>query len=623
MKTHLQKTEKRRSFIFKSVLMTVIALVWATGVEAQEVQWKKTFASTDVFESVTAVPDGFIAVNNCEEDVFGQGDWEGIEGKGDEDAIVVKYDTAGNIVWKKNFGGHSAEAFVSVTTVPDGFIAAGSSHSVTDPDSSYVGTGDLAGLQGGKYDNDGMIVKYDHNGDVVWKKVSGMKFMDFYRCVSATSDGYVATRDMYYSSSGMYDYDYSYPVIERYGNAGNLIWTKSFGRNNDYYAVTAVHDGIVAVGDADALAFNYNSWEGILCKGGVRDAIIVKYGNPGNILWKKNFGGEGGERFSSVTAASGGFVAVGYSGSYSFGNGDWEDVEQGYGAIDAMIVRFDDNGDVVWKNHFGGIGNSNFESVITVSDGFVAVGYSHNGQLENYVCNAIMVKYDNDGNMVWEKNFRNDSAETQFTSVAELSGSLVAVGNFKTGPSKYNAIIVKYANSGNTDTNEITLSQLSVSAGTLNPAFNPEVYSYPVHVANSVSSIDIMATPTSQGATISGDTGTLPLNVGANPFTLTVTEGERPAQNYTITVYRAGKTGISETETGKINLYPNPVKDELTIENGELTINKITIADLSGKSIQQINGSQKQINVSALSSGIYFVKIETDKGVVTKKFIKE
>ncbi len=173
------------------------------------------------------------------------------------------------------------------------------------------------------------------------------------------------------------------------------------------------------------------------------------------------------------------------------------------------------------------------------------------------------------------------------------------------------------------DCGGITLSQLSISAGTLNPAFNPAVYNYTVHVDNSVSSIDIMATPTNQGATISGDTGTLPLNVGANPFTLTVTEEEKPAQNYTITVYRAGKTGISETEAGKIKIYPNPVKDELRIENGELTINKITIADLSGKTIQQITGSQKQINISALSSGIYFLKIETDKGVVTRKFVKE
>jgi hypothetical protein len=32
---------------------------------------------------------------------------------------------------------------------------------------------------------------------------------------------------------------------------------------------------------------------------------------------------------------------------------------------------------------------------------------------------------------------------------------------------------------------------------------------------------------------------------------------------------------------------------------------------------------RNQINVLALSQGIYFVKIETDKGIVTEKFVKE
>jgi hypothetical protein len=54
-----------------------------------------------------------------------------------------------------------------------------------------------------------------------------------------------------------------------------------------------------------------------------------------------------------------------------------------------------------------------------------------------------------------------------------------------------------------------------------------------------------------------------------------------------------------------------------------LTINQVEIVDLSGKVIYRFNGLRNQINVSALSHGIYFVKIGTDKGTVTKKFVKE
>ena len=53
-----------------------------------------------------------------------------------------------------------------------------------------------------------------------------------------------------------------------------------------------------------------------------------------------------------------------------------------------------------------------------------------------------------------------------------------------------------------------------------------------------------------------------------------------------------------------------------TVHNGNIT-------DLSGKTIYQFNNSRNKINVSALPQGIYFVKIETEKGTITKKFVKE
>jgi hypothetical protein len=82
-------------------------------------------------------------------------------------------------------------------------------------------------------------------------------------------------------------------------------------------------------------------------------------------------------------------------------------------------------------------------------------------------------------------------------------------------------------------------------------------------------------------------------------------------------------TGISKIESVSVKIYPNPVKNELKIESSELTINKVKIVDLSGKTIYQFNNFRNQIDVSALARGIYFMKLETEKGAVTEKFIKE
>jgi len=77
------------------------------------------------------------------------------------------------------------------------------------------------------------------------------------------------------------------------------------------------------------------------------------------------------------------------------------------------------------------------------------------------------------------------------------------------------------------------------------------------------------------------------------------------------------------TATAGIRIYPNPVKDELKIENGELRIDKVEICDLTGKTIYQFDNLKNKINVSALSKGIYIVKLRTGKGIITNKFIKE
>jgi len=84
-----------------------------------------------------------------------------------------------------------------------------------------------------------------------------------------------------------------------------------------------------------------------------------------------------------------------------------------------------------------------------------------------------------------------------------------------------------------------------------------------------------------------------------------------------------GTVGIAGVENTNVKTYPNPVKNELQIESDDLKINQVKIVDLSGKTIYQFNGLRNQINVSALPKGIYFVKLETDKGIITKKFMKE
>ena len=67
-------------------------------------------------------------------------------------------------------------------------------------------------------------------------------------------------------------------------------------------------------------------------------------------------------------------------------------------------------------------------------------------------------------------------------------------------------------------------------------------------------------------------------------------------------------------------LYPNPAYDMVQIAT-DASINDIIIYDLSGKMIHLLSHS-RQIDISDLSKGIYFVKILTDSFTCTKKLVK-
>ena len=87
--------------------------------------------------------------------------------------------------------------------------------------------------------------------------------------------------------------------------------------------------------------------------------------------------------------------------------------------------------------------------------------------------------------------------------------------------------------------------------------------------------------------------------------------------------------GISENEIDYlVNIYPNPVKDELNVEMLEEIGNcVIEINNVQGETVifKNINVKQKSkilIQTNNLSSGLYFVKINSSKGIFNMKLVK-
>ena len=71
-----------------------------------------------------------------------------------------------------------------------------------------------------------------------------------------------------------------------------------------------------------------------------------------------------------------------------------------------------------------------------------------------------------------------------------------------------------------------------------------------------------------------------------------------------------------------IHIFPNPTNGLIHIEsNNRIEFLEITLYNALGKTIK-INLSNESINLSDISSGIYFLSIRTSKGMITKKIMK-
>ncbi len=69
-----------------------------------------------------------------------------------------------------------------------------------------------------------------------------------------------------------------------------------------------------------------------------------------------------------------------------------------------------------------------------------------------------------------------------------------------------------------------------------------------------------------------------------------------------------------------INIYPNPVSGYLRVSS-ELEIEKLTIYDVSGKLLKEINQPNDKISVSDLPSGMFVISFYTNDGVISEKII--
>ncbi|MDA3881149.1 MAG: BACON domain-containing carbohydrate-binding protein [Prolixibacteraceae bacterium] len=102
---------------------------------------------------------------------------------------------------------------------------------------------------------------------------------------------------------------------------------------------------------------------------------------------------------------------------------------------------------------------------------------------------------------------------------------------------------------------------------------------------------------------------------------ITISATETASVEVTVTQAAGETTGLNETETGKIELFPNPTDLWLNIKNISDEA-WIAVYDMQGRICIEERLGTKQINVSELKNGFYFVKVIDKNNTTYLKMIK-
>ncbi len=260
-----------------------------------QILWLKTEGGTGndwVYNMVKTNDGGVIAVGFSEST---NGTYSINHGK--KDGIILKFDGAGNLVWKKILGGSNDEVFYDlIATADGGFVIAGNSNS-TDGDLQDIATGLPLNFAG-------WLLKIDKDGNTVWQHLIGNEISaGFFRIVNGIDGGYfLAGSQVSYVPDTPNHYGGSDIVITKVDATGNLEWTRNLGGTD----TDQPKDLLVDNGKYLLLGSTESADNDIPSNRGKTDAVLFSIEGNGDLNWVKTYGFLKTDKLEQITLADNG-----------------------------------------------------------------------------------------------------------------------------------------------------------------------------------------------------------------------------------------------------------------------------------------------------------------------------
>ena len=320
------------------------------------------------------------------------------------DALVVKFDPNLNLLARKRYGGVGDDYFRKV---------------VCDENNNSICVG--LTISEGAGGNDALVVKFDTNLNIIARKVYGYWDLDQFIAVALDStDSIICVGYTTATSAGGRDC-----LIAKFDANLNLVTAKVYGGAIDeqFHGVAVdSSDNIICVGHTNSELAGGN------------DCLVVKFDTNLNILARKRYGGAGdADGFYGIAVDSANIIhCVGQTNSEGT-------------ATNALVVKFDSNLNILARKIYGGTGSEVFSSVVIDSDNnVVCVGITSSIGITGWN-DALVVKFDNNLNILARKIYGGTLMDYFQGVVVDSADSIICAGYVNSaGAGDYDALVVKF-----------------------------------------------------------------------------------------------------------------------------------------------------------------------------------
>ncbi len=480
------------------------------------------------------------------------------------DIFIAKYNTNGNLLWVKNFGGSGNEYVNGLVIDSNNDII------LTSSFNSSIVVISTTTLVNTSADYDAVILKLNTNGNYIWHQlIKGVKF----ECICD-------------------------------------LFVDSF--NNILITGVSTSNTLTVGGTNLALTTTINAgYSAKFSSIGVLNWVSIEESNNSNsfghnLILSDNQGNVFVEGYSVISTTNSA-INIGTStlANIPSGNNDFV-IKYNASGIKQWIKPINTNG-VIGGTYKMILDNAN--NILIVGLIYSATAFGSTTITPTGVYDAVVVKFDNNMNYIWAKNFTssNISNPEYYSSVAvDAFNNVIVTAKMAAGTCSFatysysnSAIFTIFINKYNQNGAEIESTQLGITGSNVinDIAIDNTGYYY--------------VTGTIQSSTLSIGSTTINSN-GTNMF---VAKGAPIA------------LGISKNKLlENIKVYPNPFTNKFFITKSNSKVVSITILNGLGLVLikQSLSNNSIEIDLNSYPQGTYFVEIlEPDGTRIVRKVVKE